>query len=125
MHTGLLDRESLRANNGVKYFRDTLRPNFIKGAQNVFLWRFYQFQSSKEEEVWKIVKWIGRFSLFWKRLRDAWMDNLPKSSMSEEQRQKQYLADANQSNEKRQRRNENALGPWSTGDQKSDGMLNK
>ena len=32
---GLLDRESLRAADGVKYFRDTLRPHFIKGAQSV------------------------------------------------------------------------------------------
>ena len=34
-------RESLRADDGVKYFRDTLRPHYVKGAQNVFLWRFY------------------------------------------------------------------------------------
>ena len=34
--------------DGVKYFRDTLRPHFIKGAQNVFLWRFYLNYSSKE-----------------------------------------------------------------------------
>ena len=38
---GLLNRESLRAEDGVKYFRDTLRPHYVKGAQNVFLWRFY------------------------------------------------------------------------------------
>ena len=38
---GLLDRESLRSHEGVKYFRDTLRPHFIKGAQSVFLWRSY------------------------------------------------------------------------------------
>ena len=34
-------RVSLRADDGVKYFRDTLRPHYVKGAQNVFLWRFY------------------------------------------------------------------------------------
>ena len=43
MYKGLLDREFLRVADGVKYFRDTLRPHFIKGAQSVFLWRFYQF----------------------------------------------------------------------------------
>ena len=48
MHKGLLNRESLRAENGVKYFKDTLRPNFIKGAQSVFLWRIYQFIRTKE-----------------------------------------------------------------------------
>ena len=40
MYKGLLDREHLRAADGVKCFRDTLRPHFIKGAQSVFLWRF-------------------------------------------------------------------------------------
>ena len=34
MYKGLLDREPLRAADGVKYFRDSLRPHFIKGAQN-------------------------------------------------------------------------------------------
>ena len=37
MYKGLLDREPLRAADGVKYFRDPLRPHFIKGAQSVFL----------------------------------------------------------------------------------------
>ena len=37
MHKGLLDRESLRTTDGVKYFREALRPHFIKGAQSVFL----------------------------------------------------------------------------------------
>ena len=30
LHKGLLHRESLRAADGVKYFRDTLTPHFIK-----------------------------------------------------------------------------------------------
>ena len=45
-----------------------------------------------------MVKWIERFALSLRRLRDAWMDNLPMSSMSEEQRQRQNLADVNQEN---------------------------
>ena len=43
MYKGLIDREPLTAADGVKYFRDTLRPHFIRGAQSVFLWRPYQF----------------------------------------------------------------------------------
>ena len=35
MYKGLLDRESLKAADGVKYFRNTLRPHFIKGSQGV------------------------------------------------------------------------------------------
>ena len=34
MHQGLLNRESLRAEDGVKYFKGTLRPHFIKRAQS-------------------------------------------------------------------------------------------
>ena len=36
MHKGLLNRESLRAEDGAMYFRDTLRPHFIKGASSIF-----------------------------------------------------------------------------------------
>ena len=35
---GRLNRESLRADDGVKYFRGTLRPHYVKGAQSVFFW---------------------------------------------------------------------------------------
>ena len=63
---GLLNRESLRAADGVKYFRNTLRPHFIKGAQSVCLWRFYQFTRARRGHV-KMVKWIGKFSLPLKR----------------------------------------------------------
>ena len=31
-----------------------------------------------------MVKWIGKFSLLLKRLRDAWMDLLPASSTAEQ-----------------------------------------
>ena len=45
-----------------------------------------------------MVMWIGRFSLSLQRLRDAWMDNLPMSALSEEQTRSQYLADVAQEN---------------------------
>ena len=57
-----------------------------------------------------MVKWIGRFSLFLQRLRNAWMDNLPMSAPSQEQRRIQYLADVVQENE-RITRGETALDP--------------
>ena len=83
MHKGLLNRESLRSEDGVKYFRDTLRPHFIKGAQSVFLWRFFQFIRARRADI-EMVKWIGKFSLLLKRLRDAWMDMLPMTATSEQ-----------------------------------------
>ena len=95
MHEGLLDREPLKAADGVKCFRGTLRRYFIKGAQSVFLWRFSQFTRARRGNI-EMAKWIGEFSLLLKLLRDAWMDMLPLSTMSEERRQNQYLADVTQ-----------------------------
>ena len=76
IYKGLLDREPLRAADGVKYFRNTLRLHFIKGAQSVFLGRFYQFTRARRGNI-EMVKLIGKFSLLLKRSRDAWMDMLP------------------------------------------------
>ena len=87
MHKGLLDREPLRAADGVKYFRDTLRLHFIKGAQSVFLWSFFQLTRARRGNI-EMVKWIGKFSLLFKRARDAWMVMFPLSTMIEERRQK-------------------------------------
>ena len=56
MYKGLLDRESLEAEDGVKYFRDTLRPHFIIRAKRGNI---------------EMIKWIGKFALLLKRLRDA------------------------------------------------------
>ncbi|OLP99600.1 hypothetical protein AK812_SmicGene17791 [Symbiodinium microadriaticum] len=42
----VVNREHLKdPNNGVKYFKSFLRPLFVKGAANVFLYRFQQFMN--------------------------------------------------------------------------------
>ena len=110
MYKGLLERECLRAADGVKYFRDTLRPHFIKGAQSVFLWRFYQFTRARRGHV-EMIKWTGKISLLLKRLQDSWMDMVPMSALSEEQRTNQYRADVALDNAERLARSETALGP--------------
>ena len=56
-----------------------------------------------------MVKWIGKFSLLLKRVRHAWMDTLPLSAMSEDQRLNKCLADVNQENVDFQRRNADIL----------------
>ena len=38
-----------------------------------------------------MVKWIGKFSLLLKRLKDSWIDMLPMSTLSEEQRKKNSI----------------------------------
>ena len=81
--------ESLRADDGVKFFRDTLRPHFING--------FYQFTQMRRGHA-EMVKWIGQFLLLLKRFKDYWMDMFPMSALTEGQRQNKYLADVAQEN---------------------------
>ena len=70
----LLDRDLLRdAITGVKYFKDNLRPHFIKNSQSVFLWRFLQlFKAHRGSQ--DMLRWIGRYSVLRKRLAESWMD---------------------------------------------------
>ena len=58
-----------------------------------------------------MVKWIGKFSLPLQHLRAAWMDNLPMSALSGEQRRIQYLADMAQENAEILTRGETVLDP--------------
>ena len=74
----------------------------------MFLWRFYQFNRARRGNI-EMVKWIAKFSFLLKRSRDAWMDMLPLSTMCEERRQNQYLADVTQENVERQRRSAEVL----------------
>ena len=78
LYKGLLHREA----HGVKYFRDTLRLPFNKGAQSVFLWRFHQFTRARRGHV-EIVKWIEKLSLLLNRSNDSWMEILPMSVAQE------------------------------------------
>ena len=90
----LLNRESLRAEDGVKYFRDTLRHPFHQRISECSLDILSIFPSKKGNI--EIVKWIGKFSLLLTRLRGAWMDMLLVSAMSQEQRETQYRAHVDQ-----------------------------
>ena len=56
----LLDREELRQPNGrgVEYFKRTLRPHSVKGAQTVFLYRFMSVMKNNLGNG-DLMKWIG------------------------------------------------------------------
>ena len=69
----LLNRDSPKAEDGVKYFRDKLRHHFVKGAHSIFLWRFYFFIRARRGNT-EMVDWIGRFDLLLRRVKDSWMD---------------------------------------------------
>ena len=55
--------------------------HFIKGTQKVPLEIFQLIRARRENN--EMVKWIGKFSLHLKRLRDAWMDSLLTSRFSD------------------------------------------
>ena len=77
MYKPTLDRARLMdADTGVQYFKDTLRPRFVKGKENVFLWRFLLFFRCYRGNQ-DMTRWIGRFIITRKRLADAWMDLFP------------------------------------------------
>ena len=102
MYTGLLDREPPTAHDGVKFFKGTLRPHYVKGAQSIFLWRFYRFLRARRGNT-QMVKWIVRFTHLLMRLKNAWIDMLLVSAMSQEQADTQYRADVYRENVERQR----------------------
>jgi len=70
----LLDREELRQQNGrgVEYFKRTLRPHFVKGAQTVFLYRFMRFMKSNHGNG-DLLKWMTRFQIDGRRLEESWI----------------------------------------------------
>eukprot|EP00435_Cladocopium_sp_Y103_P057054 s30_g19.t1 len=73
----LLDRDRLRdANEGVDFFKRTLRPHFTKGSQTVFLHRFMQFMKYNRGSV-DLQRWMTRFQITGNRLIESWMDLLP------------------------------------------------
>ena len=73
----LLDREMLRdPNDGVNYFKRFPRPHFIKGAQNVFFYRFMQFMKYNRGTM-DLQKWMTRFQPTGNRVIESWIDLLP------------------------------------------------
>ena len=65
----VLDRDALKANDppgaGVDYFKRVLRPYFVKGATNVFLYRFLQFVRFNRGSA-DMMKWMTRFQILLK-----------------------------------------------------------
>jgi len=71
--TMLNNTELKNPHDGVRHFKDTLRPYFVKGVNHVFLWRFLQlFRCYRGNQ--EFVLWIGRFEVTSRRVLTAWMD---------------------------------------------------
>ena len=73
-YKNMLNNADLRhPENGVRHFKDTLRPYCVKGVNHVFLWRFLQlFRCYRGNQ--EFVLWIGRFEVTSRRVLTAWMD---------------------------------------------------
>ena len=63
----------------------------------------------REEDTSRWSSGLEKLNSCWKRFKDSWMDMLPMSALSEEQRTNQYLADVAQENAERLTRSETAL----------------
>ena len=57
MYKGVLDRESQRGEDGLKYFKNTLGHRFIEGALSVFLWRCFPLFAQSEKNGDGQVDW--------------------------------------------------------------------
>ena len=106
-YRGLLDRDALKAEDGVEYFLDMLRPDFVKGSLQCDPLECLLIRARRGNT--EMVDWIGNFDLLLKRAKDSWMDMLPLSFMTEQQREAQYQADMTRLNAERQGRSEAAL----------------
>eukprot|EP00438_Fugacium_kawagutii_P029373 Skav202091 [mRNA] locus=scaffold513:194559:195140:- [translate_table: standard] len=70
----VLDRDRVRdPQDGVSYFKRTLRRHYIKGSQNVFLYRFMQFMKYSRGSQ-DLHKWLTKFQITGTRLIESWMD---------------------------------------------------
>ena len=76
VYRNVLDRDTLKQPEGVKYFLATLRPYFVKGNQAVFVWRFFQFLRMYRGSS-DLHRWTTRLTIALKRTYDAWMDLCP------------------------------------------------
>ena len=65
--------------NGVEYFKKTLRPYFVKGSTNVFLYRLLSFFNCRRGNQ-EFIQFISKFEVNLMRLRNAWMDTLPETT---------------------------------------------
>ena len=69
----LLDREALKQADGVEYFMKTLRPFYLKGVEQIFLWRFMNFLKMSRGNL-DLQTWQTRLTIMTRRLMDAWGD---------------------------------------------------
>ena len=88
----------MKKKDGVDYFLNTLRSQYIKGVHNIFLFRLVQYLNLKRGRL-DISRWLVKNQLMQKRLKNAWMDlQDPVTASSEDyEEQKTSLREYNRS----------------------------
>ena len=78
----LLDNEKLvDGDTGVDYFLNFLRGYFLKGVQNVFLYRFLSFFNHRRGNG-EFITFISKFEILLRRLRASWEDTAPEFTIN-------------------------------------------
>ena len=61
---------------GVNYFKNTLKKYFLKGATNVYLYRLLSFFNHRRQNQ-EFLIFTSKFEILLMRLKAAWMDLMP------------------------------------------------
>ena len=74
---GVLQNDLLQdPDEGVNYFKNTLKKFFLKGSTNVYLYRLLSFFNHRRQNT-EFLRFTSKFEILLMRLKAAWMDLMP------------------------------------------------
>ena len=77
MYKAVLQHDLLQdPDEGVNYFKNTLKKYFLKGATNVYLYRLLSFFNHRMQNQ-EFLIFTSKFEIILVRLKAAWMDLMP------------------------------------------------
>ena len=77
MYKAVLQNDLLQdPDEGVNYFKNTLKKYFLKGAINVYLYRLLSFFNHRRQNQ-EFLIFTSKFEILLMRLKAAWMDLMP------------------------------------------------
>ena len=91
----LLETSKLKQPDGVKYLKDTIRPTYVKGAQQIYLWRFLTLIKMERQKKLDLLYWIPRVQKQRKRCFAAWMDCLTQCDDKDDQKYRSWVRKKN------------------------------
>ena len=77
MYKAVLQNDLLQdPDEGVNYFKNTLKKFFLKGSTNVYLYRLLSFFNYRRQNTEALI-FTSQFKTLLMRLKAAWMDLMP------------------------------------------------